>query len=122
MKIGYYGSEYKMGETIQISYDDGETAYERFETYNGNEIVLADGEEAGVLRTTPTFFDLGLKAEYDLKIAGLPLKAFAGVKNIFNSYQDDFDSGINRDPAYIYGPTNPRTIYCGIKLSNVFGH
>ncbi|MCG8580870.1 MAG: TonB-dependent receptor [Bacteroidales bacterium] len=119
MKIGYYGSEYKIGETVQITNADGDT---RYVTYNGEDIDMVDGEEAGVLRNTPTFFDLGLKAEYDLKIAGLPLKAFAGVKNIFNSYQDDFDSGVDRDPAYIYGPTNPRTIYCGIKLSNVFGH
>ncbi|WP_430817719.1 TonB-dependent receptor [Carboxylicivirga sp. RSCT41] len=100
MKIAYYGENLKPGESY---------------------IVIED-QDPGVIRTTPTFFDLGLKAEYDLKVAGLPFKAFAGVKNIFNSYQDDFDSGINRDPAYIYGPTNPRTIYCGIKLSNVFGH
>ncbi|MCU4155794.1 TonB-dependent receptor [Carboxylicivirga sp. A043] len=100
MKIAYYGENLKPGESY---------------------IELED-QDPGVIRTTPTFFDLGLKAEYDLKIAGLPFKAFAGVKNIFNSYQDDFDSGINRDPAYIYGPTNPRTIYFGIKLSNVFGH
>ncbi|MCG8374907.1 MAG: TonB-dependent receptor, partial [Chlorobiales bacterium] len=116
--------EYNMGETVQISYVDPEDEsnnYVRYVTYNGEDIELKDGEEAGVLRTTPTFFDLGLKAEYDLKIAGLPFKAFAGVKNIFNSYQDDFDSGKDRDPAYIYGPTNPRTIYCGIKLTNVFG-
>ncbi|TRX71370.1 TonB-dependent receptor [Carboxylicivirga sp. M1479] len=100
MKIAYYGSELLPGETP---------------------IVIGD-EDPGVIRTTPTFFDLGLKAEYDLKIGGLPIKAFAGVKNIFNSYQDDFDSGIDRDPAYVYGPTNPRTIYAGLKLSNVFGH
>lgn len=39
-----------------------------------------------------------------------------GIKNIFNSYQNDFDSGINRDPAYIYGPVTPRTLYFGLKL------
>ncbi|WP_289053464.1 TonB-dependent receptor [Carboxylicivirga marina] len=100
MKIAYYGEELKPGETP---------------------IIIGD-EDPGVIRTTPTFFDLGLKAEYQLKVGGLPLTAFAGVKNIFNSYQDDFDSGFNRDPAYVYGPTNPRTVYAGIKLSNVFGH
>jgi len=118
MKIAYYGTEYKNGELVHITNEDGDT---RYVTYNGEDIVLNPGEEAGALRTTPTFFDLGLKAEYDLKLAGLPFKAFAGVKNIFNSYQDDFDSGIDRDPAYIYGPTNPRTVYFGIKMSNVFG-
>ncbi len=103
MKIAYYGTEYKPGDNI---------------------IIEGEGDEAiaGVIRTTPQFFDMGIKAEYDMKIAGLPFKAFAGVKNIFNSFQDDFDSGIDRDPAYIYGPTNPRTVYVGIKLTNVFGH
>jgi outer membrane receptor for ferrienterochelin and colicins len=99
MKIAYYGENLKPGET---------------------QIVIGD-EEPGVIRTTPTFFDLGLKAEYDFKLANLPLKAFAGVKNIFNDFQDDFDTGKDRDPGYIYGPTNPRTVYAGIKLSNVFG-
>jgi len=100
MKVAYYGENLKPGESY---------------------IVIKD-QDPGVIRTTPTFLDLGLKAEYDVKIAGLPLTAFAGVKNIFNSYQDDFDSGINRDPAYMYGPNNPRTIYAGLKLRNVFGH
>ncbi len=94
--------------------------------YYGNNFLPSDNiieDEEGVqgtIRTTPTFFDLGVKAEYDFKLAGLPFKVFGGVKNIFNSYQNDFDYGIDRDPAYIYGPTNPRTIYAGIKLSNIF--
>jgi outer membrane receptor for ferrienterochelin and colicins len=103
MKVAYYGSEFKADDTI---IEEGE----------GDDLVRA------TIRTTPTFFDMGIKAEYDLKVAGLPFKAFAGVKNIFNAYQDDFDSGMDRDPAYIYGPNNPRTVYVGIKLSNVFGH
>ncbi|MBI9061303.1 MAG: TonB-dependent receptor [Marinilabiliaceae bacterium] len=84
--------------------------------YFGN--TIAD-PEAGELRTSESFMDLGFKAEYDIKLAGLPFKLFGGVKNIFNSYQDDFDKGIDRDPAYIYGPGAPRTVYFGIKLSNL---
>ncbi len=99
MKIAYYGNNFKPEDVI----------------------ITEEGVE-GTIRTTPTFFDLGLKTEYDFRLGGLPLTAFAGVKNIFNSYQDDFDSGIDRDPAYIYGPNNPRTAYAGLKLKNVFGH
>jgi len=99
MKIAYYGSNFTAGDKV----------------------ISEEGID-GAIRTTPTFYDLGVKAEYEFKVGGLPLKAFAGVKNIFNSYQSDFDSGIDRDPAYVYGPTNPRTIYFGLKLSNVFGH
>jgi outer membrane receptor for ferrienterochelin and colicins len=55
-------------------------------------------------------FDLGsnIKLEFDL-----------GMKNIFNSFQDDFDRGAYRDASWVYGPLNPRTIYFGIKLGNL---
>jgi len=42
---------------------------------------------------------------------------YAGIKNIFNQYQSDFDIGKNRDSNYIYGPAQPRTTYFGVKLS-----
>lgn len=74
--------------------------------------------EDGELRETESFFDLGLKARYNIKLNGAILQLFTGVKNIFNSYQSDFDSGIDRDPGYIYGPMNPRTIYFGLKIGN----
>jgi outer membrane receptor for ferrienterochelin and colicins len=52
-----------------------------------------------------------------------PMKAgfefFGGVKNITNAYQDDFDSGKNRDSNYIYGPGLPRTIYFGLRLKSL---
>lgn len=78
----------------------------------------ADGEGGWVVRKSDTFFDLGLKLHYDLHVGSSKLRLFTGMKNIFNSYQDDFDSGVNRDPAYIYGPMNPRTVYFGITLGN----
>ncbi|PWD98052.1 TonB-dependent receptor [Marinilabilia rubra] len=72
-----------------------------------------------VLRESDPFYELGAKIRYNIKINGAKLQLYAGMKNIFNSYQDDFDSGINRDPAYVYGPTSPRTFYFGIKLGNM---
>ena len=42
---------------------------------------------------------------------------FAGVKNIFDQYQKDFDKGKDRDADYIYGPQHPRTYFMGLKLS-----
>jgi len=72
----------------------------------------------GVLRETESFFDLGLKVRYNIKLNGATLQLFTGIKNIFNSYQSDFDSGIDRDPGYIYGPMNPRTVYFGLKIGN----
>ncbi len=75
--------------------------------------------ELGELIKTGSFYDLGFKVQYTTKINGASMQLFAGVKNIFNSYQNDFDEGIDRDPGYIYGPINPRTIYFGIKIGNM---
>ncbi|MDD2386234.1 MAG: TonB-dependent receptor [Bacteroidales bacterium] len=95
-------------------------------TYTGEMLVPYFGTtllnpEIGELRVSETFFDLGFKAQYNIKLNGAKLQIFAGIKNIFNSYQKDFDSGIDRDPAYIYGPMSPRTVYFGIKIGNMLG-
>ena len=77
-----------------------------------------DNPEEGELRTSPPFFDAGLKLHYNFKLgSGVIAQIYAGAKNIFNSYQRDFDIGIDRDPSYIYGPTLPRTIFAGLKLN-----
>ncbi len=76
--------------------------------------------EAGELRESNSFFDAGLKLSYDFSITDhMKLQLNGGVKNLFNSYQDDFDSGIERDPSYVYGPLLPRTIYFGIKIGTL---
>ncbi|MFW6226807.1 MAG: TonB-dependent receptor [Bacteroidota bacterium] len=91
--------------------------------YTGNMLVPYFGvglenPEAGVLRESESFLDAGLKLSQNIRLSGNTFQVYAGMKNIFNSYQTDFDSGITRDPGYIYGPILPRTIYFGIKLGN----
>lgn len=67
---------------------------------------------------TADFFDLGLKAAYDFKLyKSINLQVNAGVQNIFNAYQSDFDKGVDRDSGYMYGPGMPRSFYVGLKLS-----
>lgn len=67
---------------------------------------------------TPSFFDLTLKASYTISLGSRSmLEISGGVQNIFNSFQRDFDSGPDRDASYIYGPTLPRTVFVGAKLS-----
>ena len=67
---------------------------------------------------TKAFFDLGLKLSYDFKVwKTIGLQVNAGVRNILNSYQNDFDRGAARDSGYIYGPSLPRSIFVGAKLS-----
>jgi outer membrane receptor for ferrienterochelin and colicins len=69
-------------------------------------------------KNTPDFFDLGIKVSYDIKINGITkMQINAGIKNIFNSYQKDFDKGEERDAEYIYGPSLPETVEFGIKVT-----
>lgn len=66
---------------------------------------------------TPRFYELNFKVTYDFKLyKSITLQLNAGVGNILNSYQKDFDKGPNRDSGYIYGPGMPRTYFAGIKL------
>lgn len=67
---------------------------------------------------TPSFFELGVKAQYSFPIYKYYKgQVYAGVQNIFNAYQDDFDLGYNRDSAYIYGPMAPRSFYAGFRVN-----
>ncbi|MCB9246712.1 MAG: TonB-dependent receptor [Flavobacteriales bacterium] len=70
------------------------------------------------LKKSPAFLDLGLRTVYapDLKEQKFELELYAGLKNLFNAYQNDFDIGKNRDSNYVYGPALPRTIYFGLKV------
>jgi len=92
-------------------------------SYTGRMLVPYFGPltdpETGELKESGNFHDLGIKLTHTFKINGASMQWFAGLKNIFSSYQNDFDTGINRDPAYIYGPLNPRTVYFGIRLGNM---
>lgn len=92
-------------------------------TYTGSMLVPYFGPtltnpEAGELRTSNPFLDLGMRLRYNLKVNGATFQLFGGVKNLLNSYQNDFDTGMDRDPGYLYGPTLPRTIYFGIRIGN----
>jgi outer membrane receptor for ferrienterochelin and colicins len=94
--------------------------------YTGNMLVPYFGPqlpnpEDGELRESDSFFDAGVKLSYDFRVSDdVKIQLNGGVKNIFNSYQSDFDSGVDRDPAYIYGPLTPRTIYVGLKIGNLY--
>ena len=64
------------------------------------------------------FFEFGVKLGYTFKFEVLDsgLELFGGVKNLTNAYQNDFDTGKNRDSGYIYGPALPRTFFIGLRL------
>lgn len=68
---------------------------------------------------TKTFSEVNSKIAYTIpsKKYDLNFEIYGGLRNSFNQYQTDFDSGKNRDSNYVYGPALPRTIFFGLKIS-----
>ena len=88
-------------------------------TYTGSMLVEhhAGMTDHNATVRTPDFWDMGLKAAYDFRLyKSFSLQLNAGVQNILNSFQRDFDSGADRDSGYMYGPALPRTFFFGVKL------
>ncbi len=90
-------------------------------TYTGPMLVQhIEGSGTDIDRAveTDSFFDASVKLVYGTKLFNrASLEFSAGISNIFNSYQNDFDSGYLRDSGYIYGPAMPRCISAGMSLS-----
>jgi len=89
-------------------------------TYTGSMLVqhMAGYIDKDVAVNTRDFFDMGVKVAYDFKLyKSVNLQLSAGVQNVFNAYQNDFDQGVERDSEYIYGPAAPRSYFAGIKIS-----
>lgn len=76
------------------------------------------GTDIDIAERTKSFADIGFKAAYDFKLFDYAtLQLNAGIHNIFNSFQDDFDTGEFRDSGYMYGPMLPRSAYVGVKIN-----
>lgn len=89
-------------------------------TYTGSMYMehFAGYIEQDRIEKTPQFFDANCKLSYTFKLRGTTdLQLNAGVENIFNSYQKDFDQGPDRDSGYMYGPLAPRSWFVGLKFS-----
>lgn len=90
-------------------------------TYTGKMIVphLAGYIEKSRMEHTPQFMDINLKLNYTFQLNDhIKMQVNGGVQNIFNSFQKDLDKGEYRDAGYFYGPTQPRTYFIGVKISN----
>ncbi len=91
-------------------------------TYTGKMIVPLVVSDSGFLslNESPSFFDLNLNAETHLDLTEeFQITLNAGVKNLFNSIQDDFQVGATRDSDYVFGPAFPRTFFMGIKIGKM---
>lgn len=78
----------------------------------------APNQSVDEMYNSDPFSELSTKIGYTIGIEKMQskLEFYGGVKNIFNSYQSNFDIGKNRDSNFVFGPSLPRTFYVGIKL------
>jgi len=91
-------------------------------TYTGAMTVPLVISETGFLQLNKVnpFFDVNVKVETHFDLTeDFMVTLSGGVKNLFNSYQDDFDIGAMRDSDYIYGPAAPRTVFIGLKFGKL---
>ncbi len=82
--------------------------------------VVVEGQENPILilEKSDQFFEIDVGLTYKLPLNnGLNMKLNIGAKNILNAYQDDLDTGPDRDPAYVYGPARPGTLFFGIETA-----
>lgn len=114
---GYYTLTYTPGNNISATLSG---------VYTGSMKILhvagaPELPDSDVYKTSDPFQEIGIKLSYlyEVKRIDSGIEFFGGIKNILNEYQDDFDTGKNRDSNYIYGPSLPRTIYFGIKFKSL---
>ena len=111
-QYGYFALDWDFNQNFRVNATGN---------YTGKMLLpyFGPGAPGGELRESQSFYDLGAKLSYKVKLNGASVEFSGGIKNIFNAYQHDFDRGINRDPGYMYGPLMPRTVYFGIKFGNI---
>ena len=87
--------------------------------YTGRMLVPHEGTDIkkNTTKDTPTFFVLNWKVTYQIPLyKGTDIDLSAGIQNIFNAYQKDFDQGPDRASSYVYGPSLPRSYFMGAKV------
>ena len=95
--------------------------------YTGSMLVphdAGDGVEGvdrfskvNITKESPSFFEVNTKLSYTFDFyKNSQLELNAGIQNIFNAYQKDFDTGAGRANDYVYGPLAPRSFFAGFKL------
>jgi outer membrane receptor for ferrienterochelin and colicins len=106
---GYFVSNVNLSHHFKVSL---------FGNYTGTMLVQHTWEDRDMETMTPDFFDLGMQCSYHSHLgAATKMELNGGVKNIFDSFQQDLDYGQTKDATYVYGPATPRQIFLSLKLS-----
>jgi outer membrane receptor for ferrienterochelin and colicins len=110
---GYFTSYYNLNQSLKLDFTG---------TYTGAMIVprIVGADGAPDLLKSDPFYDANLKASYHFEISeDFHLELSGGVRNLFNSFQPEFDSGPERDSDFVYGPATPRAVFFSIKIGNL---
>ncbi|MCB2204587.1 TonB-dependent receptor [bacterium] len=84
--------------------------------YTGT-MTLPDATRERLVETTDTFIDIDVGGSLRFPLSeNTNLELNAGVKNLLDAYQEDLQRGVDRDPGYLYGPTQPRRLYLGVDV------
>lgn len=109
---GYFTANWQMSKTWKMTLNGTATGSMLVQHMQGS------GVDVDMAVITRSFFDASAKVTYCMTLFGnVDLDLSAGVSNIFNSYQNDFDCGMLRDSGYIYGPALPRCVNLSLQLS-----
>jgi outer membrane receptor for ferrienterochelin and colicins len=108
---GYINTSYKNKKLVNVDLSGEYTGPMKAPHYAG----YIDEDR---LETTPSFWVLNLKLHRPINITeNYKASVFLGAYNVFNSYQEDLDKGVDRDSGYVYGPARPRSFYMGFEFS-----
>lgn len=110
---GYFTTFYTIYDALKIDFTG---------TYTGSMIVprvVGANGSPDLLESNP-FLDANLKLSYHLDVSGdFHVELSGGARNIFNSFQPEFDAGPERDSDFIYGPAAPRSVFFSVKIGNL---
>ena len=91
-------------------------------TYTGSMIIPRVVSENGLIHLIDSdpFFDVNLKLNYHFDIfEEFSITMSGGLKNVFNSFQNEFEVGPTRDSDFVYGPLAPRSMFFSIKFGDL---
>ncbi len=92
--------------------------------YTGSMLVLhfagAPEQSEDEYFASSVFTEVSFRTSYtfDLPKMDNKMEIFGGIKNLTNAYQDNFDTGKDRDSNFVFGPAAPRTFFVGLRLKS----